>query len=181
MISSLADSLNANGYVVVPGTVPLTLTAALVADIEDHFGRSVDDPGEWYGDPEVPPLGFITNEGQFTPHMFHYPSMWAVREHPAVHAAFAEILGTQALWVSMANVCVKLPAHPHHPDYGRNGFIHFDRLRWSLTKPGEQVIGPRTPTTVCSSAAWWHSPTRMPTWAASNASRDLPSPRRMDR
>lgn len=147
MMSSLADTLNANGYVVVRGAVPPTLTAAVVADIEDHFGRSVEDLGKWYGDPEVPPLGFITNEGQFNPRMFHYPSMWAVREHPAVHAAFAEILGTPALWVSMANVCVKLPTHPHHPDYGRNGFIHFDRLRWSLTKPGEPVDRSKNPDT----------------------------------
>jgi hypothetical protein len=146
-MTSLLDTLRANGYVVVPGAVPPDLTAAVVADIEDHFGRSVADPGPWYGDPEVPPLGFVTDEGRFTPQMFHYPSMWAIRQHPAVHAAFAEILGTPALWVSVANVCVKLPANPDHPSYGRNGFIHFDRLRWSLAKPGEAVDQSKNPDT----------------------------------
>lgn len=147
MPSSLANALRTNGYVVVPGAVPRSLTAAVVADIEDHFGRSVDDPEQWYGDPDVPPLGFVTDEGRFTPQMFHYPSMWEIRQHPAVHAAFAEILGTPALWVSIANVCVKLPAHPAHPDYGNNGFIHFDRLRWSLAKPGEPVDQSKNPDT----------------------------------
>ena len=112
MISSLTDALAVNGYVVLPRAVPQALTAAVVADIEDHFGRSVADTQQWYGDPEAPPLGFVTDEGRFAPHMFHYPSMWAVREHPAVHAAFAEILGTPALWVSIANICAKLPAQP---------------------------------------------------------------------
>ncbi|MBO0881391.1 MAG: phytanoyl-CoA dioxygenase family protein [Mycobacterium sp.] len=144
---SLADVLAANGYVVVPAAVPKALTAAVVADIEDHFGRSVADPQPWYGDPEVPPLGFVTDDGEFTPRMFHYPSMWAVREHPAVHAAFAEILGTEALWVSIANVCVKLPVHPDHPDYGGNGFIHFDRLRWSLSNPDEPIDQSKNPDT----------------------------------
>lgn len=144
-MSSLVDALNANGYVVVPGAVPSALTAAVVADIEDHFGRPVADPEQWYGDPEVPPLGFVTYEGRFTPQMFHYPSMWAIREHPAVHAAFAEVLGTPALWVSIANVCAKLPAHPDHPDYGRTGFIHFDRLRWSLANPDEPVDQSKNP------------------------------------
>lgn len=146
-MSSLADALIADGYVVVPGAVPSALTAAVVADIEEHFGRSVADPLQWYGHAEVPPLGFISDDGRFAPHMFHYPSMWAVREHPAVHAAFAEILGTPALWVSMDNVCVKLPAHPDHPDYGHNGFIHFDRLRGSLSKPGEPVDQSKNPDT----------------------------------
>lgn len=145
VMASLADALDANGYVVVPGAVPPSLTAAVVADIEAHFGRSVTDPEPWYGDPEVPPLGFVTNEGRLTPRMFHYPSMWAVREHPAVHAAFAELLGTSALWVSIANVCVKLPAHPSQPDYGHNGFIHFDRLRWSLANPDEPIDQSKNP------------------------------------
>lgn len=131
----------------VPRAVPPALTAAVVADIEDHFGRSVTDPRPWYDDPEVPPLGFVTDEGRFAPQMFHYPSMWAVREYPAVHAAFAEILGTAALWVSIANVCVKLPTHPQYPDYGHNGFIHFDRLRWSLPTPDGPVDPSKNPDT----------------------------------
>jgi len=146
-MSSLTDALHANGYAVVPRAVPTALTAAVVSDIEDHFGWPVADPGPWYGDPEVPPLGFVTDEGKFVPRMFHYPSMWAVREHPAVHAAFADILGTPALWVSIANVCVKLPAHPDHTDYGSNGFIHFDRLRWSLSNPDEAVDQSKNPDT----------------------------------
>lgn len=146
-MSSPAEALRANGYVVVPGAVPPALTAAVVADIEDHFGRSVADPRPWYGHPEVPPLGFVTDEGRYAPYMFHYPSMWAVREHPAVHAAFADILGTPALWVSIANVCAKLPAHPDHPDYGHNGFIHFDRLRWSLSNSDEPVDQSKDPDT----------------------------------
>jgi ectoine hydroxylase-related dioxygenase (phytanoyl-CoA dioxygenase family) len=87
----------------------------------------------------------VDDRGNYLPKMFHYPSMWAIRQYPAVHAAFADLLGTEALWVSIANLCIKLPENDEHPEYAGAGFIHWDRLRYSLTDPRAPIDTSKDP------------------------------------
>ncbi len=96
------------GYAIVPGVVPPDLCKAVVKDIELHIGA---DNQELY----VSPAGMVE--------MYHYQSMWDVRQHPAVLEAFSQIWGTRSLWISIDRTCRKPPDSPESPF---PGFIHWD-------------------------------------------------------
>ena len=67
--------------------------------------------------------------------MYQHPALWNNRQHPRVHQAFAEILGTERLWVSIDRACMKPPRHPAHPEYDNKGFIHWDADTSKLPVP----------------------------------------------
>ena len=58
--------------------------------------------------------------------MYHYQSMWDVRQHPAVYGIFRDLHRTEELWVSIDRVALKPPVRPGQPDYDQPGFIHWD-------------------------------------------------------
>jgi Phytanoyl-CoA dioxygenase (PhyH) len=107
-----------NGYVVVPGMVPRENLDAVIADIWQHTGARPDDRASWYRPGIISPHGMIE--------MYHYQSKWDNRQHPRVHEVFADILGTERLWVSLDRVNLKPPADPEHSEYAGTGFIHWD-------------------------------------------------------
>jgi hypothetical protein len=106
------------GYVVVPGVVPKENLVAVIADIWQHVGADPDDPATWYKPGIIGYAGMVE--------MYHYQSMWNNRQHPRVHQVFADIFGTDKLWVSLDRTNFKPPANPQYPDYNRQGFIHWD-------------------------------------------------------
>lgn len=116
--TDLRSTIESQGYVVVRSVVPRAATEAVVADIWRHTGARPDDPESWYAEGIVAPTGMIE--------MYHYASMWNTRQHERVHAVFAEIFGTERLWVSLDRANLKPPVHPDHPDYDHKGFIHWD-------------------------------------------------------
>ncbi|MEQ1505790.1 MAG: phytanoyl-CoA dioxygenase family protein, partial [Myxococcota bacterium] len=66
----------------------------------------------------------------------HHPqALWDLRQHPAIHAVFAAVRGTDRLWVSMDRAIYKAPAHPDQPDESR---IHWDLDPRSLAWPSVQ-------------------------------------------
>lgn len=111
------ETLERDGYVVVPDVATAEQCDAVVRDMERHFGFSVDDPGTWY-DHGLRPSGISE--------MYHYQSMWDVRQSPNVHELFTEIFGDEKLWVSIDRIGAKPPADPAHEGYDFGGFIHWD-------------------------------------------------------
>ena len=113
------SALAADGYVVVPTGLPAPLLEAVVADIWRHTGARPGDPATWY-QPDIvrPRTGMVE--------MYHYQSMWDVRQHPAVYGIFRRLHGTDELWVSIDRVAFKPPVRPDQPDYDQPGFIHWD-------------------------------------------------------
>lgn len=111
-----------NGYLKIEGAVPAERCQAVVDDIHAFTGRDPDDPDSWY----EPPKGL---DEQFSSagmvEMYHRQSMWAVRQHPRVYQAFAELLGEERLWVSIDRVNMTPPAREAHPELDR-GFVHWD-------------------------------------------------------
>ena len=103
-------ALQRNGYLVVPGVVPEALCQQVVKDIKTHVGGRDDDS---YSAPDS--YGWIE--------MYHYQSMWNVRQHPGVHKVFAELFGTKKLWVSIDRVNCKMPLDEHAEGHS---FIHWD-------------------------------------------------------
>lgn len=114
----LRADIEQNGFVVVQGVVPPANLDAVVADIHAHVGVDPGDPATWYR------TGIVSGAGMVE--MYHYQSMWDNRQHPRVHEVFAEILGTERLWVTLDRTNFKPPAHPAHPEYSGAGFIHWD-------------------------------------------------------
>ena len=102
----------------VPGVVPAPYVEAVVRDIHAHVGADPADRGTWYPD------GLVSGAGMVE--MYHYQSMWDVRQLPALHRVFSEIHGTDALWVSLDRTNFKPPFDAAHPHFAFRGFIHWD-------------------------------------------------------
>ena len=105
-----------NGYVVVPEAVPAALCAAALAAIWEFLGMDPDEPTTWY----LPQWrgGLV--------YLHQHQALWDNRQYPRVHQAFAELLGVEALWVSMDRATMKPPASPQFPAHDDPGFIHWD-------------------------------------------------------
>jgi hypothetical protein len=113
-----------NGYVIVPKAVPQENLDAVIDLIHEFQGTSPDDPASW----DRVPVGWggdaIRSKGGML-EVYQHQALWNNRQYPRVHAAFAEILGTEKLWVSIDRANFNVP----DPDY--QGFIHWD---WDSTE-----------------------------------------------
>jgi len=116
--STLRKQIDEQGYVVVPGVVPQADLHALIADIFAHVGADPGDRESWYRDDRISSAGMVE--------MYHYQSMWNNRQQPALHAAFAEVFGTERLWVTLDRVNLKPPADTRHPKFDFKGMMHWD-------------------------------------------------------
>lgn len=122
------DRFHRDGYLVVPNAVPPENLEAVVAAIWQFLEMNPDDPSTWY-----PPHRRST-----IVHMHQHPALWQNRQHPRVHQAFADILGTEKLWVSMDRAAMKPPIDPRFPHYDDRGFIHWDL---DTSKPLPERLG----------------------------------------
>lgn len=105
-----------NGYVVVPHVVPPENLQAVITAVWEFLEMAPDDSSTWY-----PP----DRRGSLA-HLHQHQSLWENRQHPRLYRAFAEILGTEKLWVSMDRASMKPPIDPRFPHYNERGFIHWD-------------------------------------------------------
>jgi hypothetical protein len=103
---------------VVPQVVPKQNVAAVVADIWAHTGADPNDPETWYAPDRIAGTGMVE--------MYHYQSMWDNRQYEGLHQTFADIFGTDRLWVSLDRTNLKPPSVPEHPEYHHKGFVHWD-------------------------------------------------------
>lgn len=106
----LRRQLEEKGYLVLPGVVPPTLCEAVVTDIENHL-RGGDD----YNCSSPDAYGWVE--------MYHYQSMWNVRQYPDLYAAFNLLFGDAKLWVSIDRVNRKAPLDECEEGHS---FIHWD-------------------------------------------------------
>ena len=121
-----------NGYVIARQVVPKTDCEAVINAIFAHLGMDRNNPEDWYRLP-------LTNGGMVE--LYQHQALWNTRQHPAVHAVFAELLGTPHLWVSLDRVGFKPPQHPAHPEYDHKGFTHWDTDTSKLPQPfGVQAV-----------------------------------------
>jgi hypothetical protein len=120
------DFFARNGYVVLHNAVPRENTDAVIDTIWQFLGMDPHDPEGWYREP-LRPNGMVE--------MYQNQALWDNRQHPRIYQAFAEILGTDRLWVSIDRACMKPPRHPAHPEYDNKGFIHWDADTSKLPLP----------------------------------------------
>ena len=105
---------NENGYVIIHNAVPQANLGAVVEDIWDYLGVDRNDPEAWYRAP-------ISKAGMLE--MYQTQSLWNNRQFPRVHQAFADIWGTEKLWVSFDRANMNPPARP---DWDYQGMVHWD-------------------------------------------------------
>ncbi len=108
------QQLEEQGYLLVTNLVPEPLCAAVRATICQHLRFREHEPATW---PVRPGHGVIN--------IFHPQSLWDVRQHPAVHEAFAALHGTDALWVGTDRVSFKV-RDEEHAEPGPAEPIHWD-------------------------------------------------------
>ena len=115
-----------NGYVVVHNAAPQGNLDAVIAALWSFLEMDPEDPEDWYREP-LRPNGMVE--------MYQHQALWNNRQYPRVYEAFAELLGTPRLWVSIDRACLKPPRHPAHPEYDNKGFIHWDADTSRLPMP----------------------------------------------
>ncbi|MBL4677573.1 MAG: phytanoyl-CoA dioxygenase family protein [Mucilaginibacter sp.] len=111
-----------NGYVVIKNAVPRAQALKTAAFIWDFEGKDANDPETWYTAPlSEMKMKELTNTGMVE--VYNNQALWDNRQWPKVHQAFADIWGTENLWVTIDRANLNFPIRPGH-EY--KGFIHWD-------------------------------------------------------
>lgn len=116
-MSSHVETFRKDGFAMFPQVVPKDYCEAAVAAIAAFAGVHPNDSSTWH-------KAAVNDYGMIN--LCHAQSLWDNRQFPSVHAAFAEILGTSRLWVTMDRCGFKPPRDPSHPNYQFKTFMHWD-------------------------------------------------------
>lgn len=111
------DFLTRDGYAVLSGLVPDRLLKAARDAICTFVGADLDRPETWYW--HEPLVWSVVP-------VHHAQAFWDVRQWPALHDAFAEIWGTEKLWVTMDRGIFKVPESERHPAHVDESALHWD-------------------------------------------------------
>lgn len=102
-----------HGYVVVKTAVSVASCRTAVEAIFSYAGMSMEQPDSWY------------TSGLWIP-LAQHPALWANRNSPRIHTAFAQIWNRSDLWINV-DVCGVSP--PLRPGYSFQG----TPLHWDMT------------------------------------------------
>ena len=116
------DFWNDNGYVILHEAVPQENLRAVEDAIWEFQVMDRDDPESWYRHPERE-NGMVELNGSGMVEMYHHPALWANRQLPRIHGAFADLWGTEKLWVTIDRCNLNVP---NRPGFEFEGFIHWD-------------------------------------------------------
>jgi len=114
-----------NGYIVIPNLVPQANLQAVIEAIETYTGKDSHNPADWYNEPMLP--GAMVN-------MSNHQALWDNRQAPSVHQVFAQLWGTEKLWVVLDRANMNPPVSPQ---WQYEGFLHWDM---DPTEPPEPLF-----------------------------------------
>ena len=113
------------GYVVVKQAVSADQCHAAVKAIFEHAGMDIGRPDSWYADA----IWIL---------LAHHPALWANRNSPRIHTAFAQLWKRSDLWINV-DVCGVNP--PERPGYRFRGSpLHWDMTLTPPIRFGTQAI-----------------------------------------
>ena len=92
-----------NGYVVVHDAVPPENCQAAAQAIYDFLALDPSQPDTWYGR--------ALGQTIWVP-LLHHPALWANRNSPRIHGAFAQIWQRSDLWVNVDQAGFNPPERP---------------------------------------------------------------------
>lgn len=111
-----------NGYVVIKNAVPkeqVKLTADFLWEFDEKDPANAET---WYAPARAEmQMKELTNTGMVE--VYNHQTLWNNRQMPKVHAAFADIWGTEKLWCTIDRANLNFPLRAGH-EY--KGFIHWD-------------------------------------------------------
>ncbi len=124
------DQFLADGYLVIPDVVPVTLCQQVVSMILDYHGIDPDRPDSWQG-------RYQGGHGIVPVH--HDQSLWDVRQCPNVYKVFRALYDRDDLWVSLDRASYKPPASRKTDEFRRDP-IHWDCDPWRTSELGIQGL-----------------------------------------
>jgi hypothetical protein len=111
-----------NGYVVIKNAVPREQAERLASYLWEYEDKDPNDIESWYKRPNVKmEMKELNNTGMVE--IYNQQYMWDNRQTPKVHQAFADIWGTEKLWVTIDRANLNFPLRP---GFEYKGFIHWD-------------------------------------------------------
>lgn len=111
-----------NGYVIIRNAVPKEQVRATADFLWEFEEKDPNDPETWYAPPRAEmKMKELTNTGMVE--AYNHQTFWNNRQMPKVHAAFADIWGTEKLWCTIDRANLNFPLRP---GFEYKGFIHWD-------------------------------------------------------
>jgi hypothetical protein len=111
-----------NGYVIIKNAVPKEQVKKLAAYLWEYEEKDPQDIDTWYRKPNVDmQMKELVNTGMVE--IYNHQFMWDNRQYPKVHQAFADVWGTEKLWVTIDRANLNFPLRP---GFEYKGFIHWD-------------------------------------------------------
>lgn len=116
------DFWQKNGYVIVRNAVPPENVKATVDFLWEFARRDPNDSSTWYVKPTAKNnIAKLTDAGMIE--VYQHQTLWDNRQAPRVYGAFADIWGTDKLWVSIDRANLNFPSRGLR---GFKGFVHWD-------------------------------------------------------
>ena len=111
-----------NGYIVIKNVVPKDQVERLANFLWEFEEKDPNNPETWYAPPRAEmQMKELTNTGMVE--VYNHQYLWDNRQSPKVHQAFADVWGTEKLWVTIDRANLNLPIRP---GYEYKAFIHWD-------------------------------------------------------
>jgi hypothetical protein len=111
-----------NGYVIIKNAVPKEQVKKLADYLWQYEDKDADDMDSWYKKPNAQiEMKELNNTGMVE--IYNHQYLWDNRQFPTVHKAFADVWGTEKLWVTIDRANLNFPLRP---GFEYKGFIHWD-------------------------------------------------------
>ena len=111
-----------NGYVIIKNAVPKEQVQQTADFLWEFDEKDANNPETWYTPPRAEmQMKELTNTGMVE--VYNHQTLWNNRQMPKVHAAFADIWGTEKLWCTIDRANLNFPLKP---GFEYKGFIHWD-------------------------------------------------------
>jgi len=111
-----------NGYIVIKNAVPKKQVERLADFLWEFEEKDPKDPETWYAPPRAEiQMKELTNTGMVE--IYNHQYLWDNRQAPRVYDAYADIWGTEKLWVTIDRANLNFPMRP---GFEYKGFIHWD-------------------------------------------------------
>ena len=125
------ETLQQKGYLIVPGLVPEQLLKPAIDVITNFLKVDLNDPETWYHK-------YLGSNGIVPIH--HHQAFWDIRQYEPVYRLYADLLGTDDLWVRLDRASFKPPWRTEFPDKKDDSQIHLDSRPKQVRLPRYQGI-----------------------------------------
>jgi Phytanoyl-CoA dioxygenase (PhyH) len=111
-----------NGYIVIKNAIPREQAHATADFLWEFEEKDPANPDTWYAPPRAEmQMKELTNTGMVE--VYNNQHLWNNRQMQKVYDAFADIWGTEKLWVTIDRANLNFPIRP---GFEYKGFIHWD-------------------------------------------------------